>query len=315
MLHLRDINKRFILWLDLHITAKMPHILKPWSKAILLCAATFTMWFLMGWLCTWERYDQWSWVFDFIKPEQILDITIILVTIQVPFLIFGLSQIIDAGYVKREAFGQSLPLRQATLCTALSAVLIYLSPRASYLPLPFVVLVIMTLIIIFFTTSVAIQKRHYDVSRYVYLLASTVSEQIAKYRLRHTEILRFICKSSILGLSRIPHQNLDATDNVLLISKNHFLYDIDLRNLENTLIKSKPLINDTLKKDNLTESDWYKRQIIPSDWEIQHNKQPMLLIDPSLMRFLPLSDIADNRQDFAYASISLIPEKCRCRRC
>ncbi len=297
----------FLLWVELRLTAYLHPIFKPWARAILLCAGIVLMWFWLGWTTSWSFYDRWSGIFDWIKPDQALDIVMILVTIQVPFLIFGIGQIINAGYATREVFNQVLPFRAAMLGTVLSAILIYLSPRASFVVLPFLLIIFMTGIIIFFATSAAIQKRQYKkiVSEYVHHIAEEASKQIFSYRSRHSDILRHICGSALLGLSDITPATLDDTSRPLRIGKNKLLYDINLGMLEKLLSNDKLLAHYSVDKNRLVELDWRDKRIIPQDWEIQHNKQPKLLLDYKLLQSLSFSWICDNRQDFTYASAKL----------
>lgn len=106
---------KLLHWLDIHISSRAPDLLKPWVRVGIFSCFVIVMWLVLGLLGSWSRYDGWSWIFDWVKPGQMLDVIMILFTLQVPILIFGVRQIMNSGYVSRKALSKLLVFREVII--------------------------------------------------------------------------------------------------------------------------------------------------------------------------------------------------------
>ncbi len=193
------------------ITVRLPKVFRAWVDASsIVTVIVFTIYLPLGYLGSHDFFNQWSGIFEWIKPDAILDITVILMTFQIPLVLFMLQQILAAGFVKRLVFQEVTFFKSIVLLLPTLSLMIYLAPRASYIVMPFVLLFGLSIVNAFLAFSIAAQKKAYAdlFRRCIKGIVSEAARQAFQYRSFHKEALSQICNNPSIGLMGLHYSSI-----------------------------------------------------------------------------------------------------------
>ena len=211
----------------------------PWYKALVISVALIILWPFVGYGLANKYFDSEGFtVFKVLDKSNALAYLAVIFAIQIPVFILFLQSMTDAGFIKRKILPRVTLFKEILTCFVIGTLLVLLSPRASFIYFPLVVLVVVNIFAIYTAVTIIFEPDQYNQRIQAYLLR-TVKRSFAvllKKRVSDNEFYELLKQGSGVEYSYYDVPPIGKKVFELRIKEGGYLEEIDL-NILNKVVR------------------------------------------------------------------------------